>query len=122
MEDVKQLSYDLDTIYNDVFLSIDHSVSLPVPLPTKDEVALANRVLTNQIAAMVKRSNDISVHYGRVIKWWDEYETLVQAVQELVREGENRLNQLLSRVESKACPRENPNNLLKEAQVCYKDM
>ena len=122
MEDIKQLSYDLDTVYNEAFLSCEPSVNLAVPFPSKDQVAQANRVLTNQIAALVKRSTDISVHYDRMIKWWNEYESLVQTVQGWVQDGEEKLSQLTARAGSDSSPRENPTNLLNEAQVCIKNL
>ena len=118
MEDLKQLSYDLDIVYNDQFLLTDHAISLPVSLPAKEEVARINQSLTSHIPALVKRSTDITRQYSQMIALWNEYESLAQGVRESVCEGEEQLNDLKQRAGKGTVLRANPNELLAEAKVC----
>ena len=117
MEDLKQLSYDLDTVYNDHYLSTAHTVSLPVSLPTKEAVARINQFLTSHIPALVKRSADITHQYNQMIALWNEYESLAEEVQESVCEGEEQLNDLKQRASKGTVLKTNPNEMLAEAKV-----
>ena len=79
-ENLRQLSYDLDTVYRDSYCHVSESVTdagtnTHINLPSSDEVSHTNLKLTNQIGSLVNSSGEAKSHLLEVIGWWTEFET-----------------------------------------------
>ena len=73
-ETLKQLCYDLDTVYRDQYCVSDHKDGLP----TDQELQEVNRSLTDMIPVMEKESKKIQGHLLLMVEWWKEYEAEYQ--------------------------------------------
>ena len=144
-ENLRQLSYDLDTVYRDSYCHVNESVtnaetSIHINLPSSDEVSRTNLKLTNQIGSLVNSSEEAKSHLLEVIGWWTEFETRKEVnaegllctfwlhssffhffpFQELmlwVEDAESRMEELASRASDTTLPENNPLQLLGLVEV-----
>ncbi len=67
---MKQLSYDLDTVYRDQYVVSERKDGLP----SNQDVHKINQHLIDMIPKLEKQSNELHGHLMLMVEWWNEYE------------------------------------------------
>ena len=69
-ESLKQLSYDLDTVYREQYIVCDKIECVP----SNQQLQTVNQTLTDMITKLEKQSQDLHGRLVLMVEWWKEYE------------------------------------------------
>jgi hypothetical protein len=116
-ETLRQLSYDLDTIYRDIYMGLDKESVKDLKLPSNQEVLKMHQQLNGEIDILEKGAAAVNGRFLLLFDWWNEYLDKTKVYWDWSQSAEDQVNYLQDKMSDKSSHERIPHDLYDTAKV-----